>query len=171
MDFLVPEGDDRFRHFCANCNTIFYSNPKIVVGCLPIFEDKVLLCRRAISPRKGFWNLPAGFMENGETLVEGALRETWEESRAAVDIIKLHCIYNLPRANQVYFHFLAKMKSPSFQTTFESSEVELFKKKDIPWDDIAFSSTIFALEKYFEFGEKENVPLHTGEYLHQNPDF
>lgn len=167
---MIPVGEDRFRHYCPGCDTIFYSNPKIVVGCLPIFEDKVLLCKRDIPPRKGFWNLPAGFMENGETLEEGALRETWEEAKAEVEIIKLHCIYNLPKANQVYFHFLAKMKSPNFQTTFESSEVALFKKNEIPWDDIAFSSTIFALEKFFEFGEKDMIPVHMGEYLHQNSE-
>ena len=122
------------------------------MGVLATYENKVLLCKRAIEPRKNLWNLPAGFLENGETAEEGALRETLEEASATVKIEKLHCIYSIPKANQVYLHFLAKMERPEFSVTPESTEVGLFTEDEIPWNEIAFSSTEFALRKYFEQG-------------------
>lgn len=117
---------------------------------LAVFEQKILLCRRAIEPRKGLWNLPAGFLENGETAEQGAVRETFEESLATVKIEKLHCVYSIPNANQVYLHFLGSMKTAEFGVTPESTEVNLFEHKDIPWDEIAFNSSEFAIRKYFE---------------------
>jgi ADP-ribose pyrophosphatase YjhB (NUDIX family) len=125
----------------------------MVVGCLPVYEDKVLICRRAIEPRYGLWNLPAGYLENGETVQEGALRETREEANAEVDIIRLHCIYNLPHVNQVYLHFLANMKKPIFSCGSESLDVKLFDFDNIPWEEIAFSSSKFAIKKYMDYGE------------------
>lgn len=135
----------------------------MVVGCLPVFEDKILICRRAIEPRYGLWNLPAGYLENHETVEEGAARETWEEANAVVKIVKLHCIYNLPHINQVYLHFLAHLKSGKIACGNESLEVKLFDIKDIPWNQLAFSSSKFALEKYIEY--KESYPgIHIGTY-------
>ncbi|MFP4092355.1 MAG: NUDIX hydrolase [Cyclobacteriaceae bacterium] len=165
LNFEIPEGDNRARYFCRHCETIHYQNPKLVVGCLPVYEEKILICKRAIEPRYGLWNLPAGYLENGETVQEGALRETWEEARAEVEIVKLHCIYNLPHVNQVYLHFLANMKKPVFSCGSESLEVKLVDEASIPWEDIAFSSSKFALKKYIEF--KENYTgVHIGTYRH-----
>lgn len=146
----MPSGDNRERFICTACSTIHYQNPRIIVGVLARHEGKILLCRRAIMPRKNLWNLPAGFLENGETAEEGAIRETLEESLAQVEIEKLHCVYSIPNANQVYLHFLGNMLTGEFGITSESTEVKLLSENEIPWDEIAFSSTEFALKKYFE---------------------
>jgi len=161
--FRVPEGDTYHRFVCDNCNTIFYQNPRIIVGCLPIISDQLMLCKRAIEPQKGLWNLPAGFLENGEKAEEGAARETLEESRASVEIVKLHLVFSLPKVNQVYLHYLARLKNHDFGPTNESSEVRLFKTAEIPWDDIAFHSTTYALEKFIEFGP-DFQGVHLGNY-------
>ncbi len=160
----IPEGDTFPRYMCPNCNTVHYQNPKIIVGCLVVHEQRILLCRRAIEPRFGLWNLPGGFMENGETVQEGACRETWEEARAEVNLIRLHSVYNLPHVNQVYIHFLADMPKRYFEVTPESSEVQLFAESEIPWDEIAFSSTTFSLQKFFEYRHEAAPPVHVGEY-------
>ncbi len=148
----IPEDDTFLRTICDTCGTIFYNNPRVIVGCLCTLDDQVMLCRRAIQPQKGLWNLPAGFLENGEKAEDGAARETLEESGAVVDIIKVHVVFSLPKVDQVYLHFLSKLKDRNFGPTKESSEVRLFKADEIPWDDIAFHSTTFALEKFIEFG-------------------
>jgi ADP-ribose pyrophosphatase YjhB (NUDIX family) len=122
-----------------------------------------MLCKRAIEPQYGLWNLPAGFLENNEKPEKGAARETLEESLATVDIIKLHVVFSLPKVNQVYLHFLAKLKDDHFGPTAESLEVRLFTKEDIPWNDIAFHSTTYALEKYFEHGS-DFQGVHIGSY-------
>ena len=122
-----------------------------------------MLCKRAIQPQKGLWNLPAGFLENSEKPEDGAARETKEESLADVEIVKLHCVFSLPKVNQVYLHFLAMMNRPYFGKTSESTDVQLFDQKAIPWQDIAFHSTTFALEKYFEFGHAYEG-VHIGSY-------
>ena len=134
----------------------------MVVGCLIAHGEHVLLARRAIEPRKGLWNLPAGYLENGETLEEGARRETLEETEARVSIERLHCIYNLPHVNQIYFLFLARLKHLHFSSTTESLEVRLFPFRKIPWDDIAFSSSTFALETYLEHRNAEIPQVHVG---------
>lgn len=164
LEFKIPEGDNYARFVCNNCGTIHYQNPKIIVGCLALHQEQVLLCRRAIEPRYGFWNLPGGFMENGETVEQGAQRETLEETNASVDIIRLHSVYNIPHVNQVYLHFLANMEEPYFTETSESLEVKLFTPSEIPWDEIAFSSTTFSLQKYFEYKETQYPPVHIGEF-------
>jgi len=161
----VPEGDNFARHVCGNCGAIHYSNPKLIVGCLVTDEaGRVLLCKRAIEPRYGLWNLPCGFMENGETVEQGALRETWEEALVKVSEPRLHCIYNLPNVDQVYMIFIAELEHRSDGFTAESLEVEFFHQSDVPWKEIAFTSTTFALEKYFEFLGKNNVPVHIGTF-------
>ncbi len=160
----VPEGDTFERSVCSQCATVHYTNPKMIVGCLVVDGDKVLLCKRAIEPRYGLWNLPCGFLENGETVEEGALRETWEEALVKVSEPRLHCIYNIPKVDQVYIIFIADLLHRSEGTTTESLEVEFFAEKDIPWKEIAFTSTSFALEKYFEFRSMKAIPVHMGTF-------
>ncbi|MEN7549877.1 NUDIX hydrolase [Rapidithrix thailandica] len=163
ISLKIPEGDSLPRFCCEQCGEIFYQNPKIVVGCLPVFEDKILMCKRAIEPRAGFWNLPAGYLENGETAEEGAIRETYEEAHAQVEIIRLHVLYSIPQFNQVYLHFLARMKSPDFSiSTLESTEVRMFAYHEIPWQDIAFSSSTFAIEKFLEAKNSSYEGVHRG---------
>lgn len=145
----IPAGDDRHRYVCGSCDTIFYHNPKIVAGCVPQWEDRVLLCRRAIEPRHGLWTLPAGFMENGESTPEGAARETLEEANARVEIGQLFCYLSIPRINQVYVIFLAKLLDLDFSAGPESLEVRLFEEHEIPWDRLAFASIETALALYF----------------------
>ncbi|WP_109617329.1 NUDIX hydrolase [Sediminitomix flava] len=160
LDFIIPEGDHLPRYVCSNCGTIHYQNPKLIVGCLPVYEGKVMLCRRAIEPRYGYWNLPAGFMESIETAEEGAKREVFEETGATVEIQRLHVVYSIPKVSHVYLHFLADIKDGYFvEKTAESLEVKLFDEKDIPWDEIAFHSTTFALQKYFENPEEKEVRI------------
>ncbi|MES2628233.1 MAG: NUDIX hydrolase [Bacteroidota bacterium] len=159
LTFAIPCGDNRERFICSDCDVVHYHNPRIIVGVLAVFEGKVLLCRRAIEPRLGLWNLPAGFLENGESAEKGAARETYEEALAEVNIERLHCVFSIPSGNQVYLHFFATMPTGEFGVTSESTEVKLFAEHEIPWNEIAFSSTAFALKKYFEH------PSHTGTHI------
>lgn len=160
VEVKIPEGDRFHRFFCSSCEKVHYSNPRIIVGCLPLLEDRILLLKRGIEPRYGFWNLPAGFLESRERVEDGALRETWEEARAEVDLLRLHCIYNLPHADQVYMHFLARFRSEHYEAAEETLEADLFKPEEIPWESIAFSSTTFALERYL--AEPERTTPHIG---------
>jgi len=146
----IPEGDNRERHVCASCDVIHYQNPKMVVGCLPVWEDKVLLCRRAIEPRHGFWTLPAGFLELAETTLEGALRETWEEACAEVDNPQPYCLYDLPHISQIYLFYKGDLRGPRFAAGVESLDAQLFAEADIPWDELAFPIVRRTLERYFE---------------------
>jgi ADP-ribose pyrophosphatase YjhB (NUDIX family) len=134
----IPAGDNRPRFVCPECDTIHYQNPKMVVGTLPVWEDKVLLCKRAIEPQYGKWTLPAGFMENHESTQEGALRETFEEAGARVEISHLFTLYNLPYISQVYLMFRARLLDLEFAAGPESLEVALFTEAEIPWDQLAF---------------------------------
>lgn len=145
----IPEHDDRLRHVCHSCGNIQYQNPKLVVGCIPEWERRILFCRRDIEPQKGMWTLPAGFMENNETAAAGAVRETWEEAKAKVRIVAPYRLYDLPFVNQVYFMFRAQMTEPHFEITPESSEVKLMREKDVPWDGIAFPVIRETLKSYF----------------------
>ena len=146
--FKQTEGRERF--VCEHCETIHYTNPKIVTGALCVWENKVLLCRRAIEPRKGFWNLPAGYLEDFEKSEDGAIRETWEEAGAEIEIQQVLSVYNLPQANQVYIHFLAKLKDGIIRNGEESIESALFTEEEIPWKEMAFTSSAFALRVFFE---------------------
>jgi len=145
----VPAGDDRPRYVCDTCGTVFYSNPKIVAGCIPQWKEQLLLCRRAIEPRSGLWTLPAGFMENGESTLEAAARETLEEANARVEMGKLFAYLNIPAINQVYVIFLARLLDLNFSAGAESLEVRLFHEDEIPWEDIAFPSIERALRLYY----------------------
>lgn len=158
----IPEGDNRERICCGNCGMIHYQNPKVVVGCVPVWEDKILLCKRAIEPRKGYWGLPAGYLENKETLEEGALRETLEESGAAVELIRMHAVYNIPRISQVYVFFLAQMKNSRLDPGEESLDAKLFAPEEIPYDEMAFPSSTFAIKKYLEDLDQGFSAVHLG---------
>jgi ADP-ribose pyrophosphatase YjhB (NUDIX family) len=149
LEFRIPAGDNRQRFVCPSCDTIFYQNPRIVAGTLPVFDNKVLLCRRAIEPRKGFWTLPAGFMENGESTEEAALRETMEEAGAAVELISLFSAVTVPMIDQVHIFFLASMPSARFSAGEESLEVALFDEQNIPWKELAFPTVSQTLRRYF----------------------
>ncbi len=150
ITFKIPEGETVKRFVCENCGKIHYINPRLIVGCLPVYEEKILMCKRAINPCLGKWNLPAGFMENQETAEQGAIRETREEANAKVEIIRLHCVYSIPHVDQVYLLYLARLRDPDVSPGIESSEVQLFSQEEIPWEDIGFTSSVFALKKYFE---------------------
>ncbi|WP_051206511.1 NUDIX hydrolase [Oceanospirillum maris] len=156
----VPEDDNRPRHICDACDTIHYHNPKIVAGTVPVYGDKVLLCKRAIEPRIGYWTLPAGFMENEETTAEAAARETWEEAQAKVDISHLYVLIDTTVISQVYMMFLANMPTAEFGAGPESLEVELFAEEDIPWGELAFPTIEKTLRLYFEDRKKGHFPMH-----------
>lgn len=164
----VPAGDNRLRFVCSDCNTIHYQNPKMVVGCLPEWEDKILLCKRAIEPQYGKWTLPAGFMENGETTLQGAMRETLEEAGARVEISHLFTLYNLPYISQVYLMFRARLLDLDFAAGEESLEVALFSEEEIPWDEIAFLTIEKTLRQYFEDRRKGEFGFHIGDVERRN---
>jgi len=157
----VPPGDDKLRYCCIDCDVVFYENPKNIVGTLPVFKDKVLLCRRAIEPRYGLWTLPAGFLENGETTLQGAVRETLEEAGARIraEDCELYTLFNLPYINQVYFFFLTTLRTPDFHAGTESLEVALFAEDEIPWDALAFQVVKVTLEQYFADRRSAQFPV------------
>ena len=150
LTLLVPEGDHRERHVCTSCGTVHYQNPKIVAGCVPEYQGRILLCRRAIEPRLGYWTIPAGFMENGETTQDAARRESIEEALAHVHIGSLLAVVHVLHANQVHIMFRARLDEPEFGVGAESLEVRLYDEADIPWHDIAFRSVDFALRRYLD---------------------
>lgn len=152
LELRVPPGDHMQRHICTVCGEIHYQNPRMIVGCLPVHEDRILLCRRAIDPCLGLWTLPAGFMENGETVEEGAMRETREEANARVEIVRLQTVYSIPRINQVYLLFLGRLTDLDFSPGPESQETQLFSHDGLPWDEIAFSAVRFCLQTYIADG-------------------
>jgi ADP-ribose pyrophosphatase YjhB (NUDIX family) len=157
VELRLPQDDNRERHICTVCNTIHYQNPKIIAGAIPEWTDgRILLCRRAIEPRKGFWTLPAGFMENGETTTQAAARETLEEANARIDVLGLYAMYNLPYIDQVQLLFRARLLDLDFSPGVESLEVELFSEDEIPWDTLAFRPIRYTLEHFFEDRRRGN---------------
>lgn len=155
----IPEGDNRERHICQQCDRIHYQNPRIVAGCLVIKDDKVLLCRRAIHPRKGFWTLPAGFMENSETTQEAAIRETWEEALARVDKLELYTLSSITHVSQVQMIYRCQLVGEDFAAGEETLETRLFSEAEIPWDELAFDTIHNALQFYFADRKTGNYPL------------
>jgi ADP-ribose pyrophosphatase YjhB (NUDIX family) len=153
----IPEDDNRERAVCPSCSHVHYINPLNVVGTLPVWEDKVLLCRRNIEPRKGLWTLPAGFMEMGETTAEGACRETDEEAGARIELLGLYSILNVVPAGQVHFFYRARLLDTHFQPGPETIEARLFGEADIPWDELAFKTVRMTLERFF-------ADRHTGQF-------
>ena len=157
VELRIPPGDHLPRFVCPHCGTIHYENPRIIAGCVPDHDGRVLLCRRAIEPRLGYWTFPAGFMENGETLQQAAARESREEALIDVEIGSLLSVVHVLYAHQVHVFFRGRMRSASFGSGIESLEVELVHPNDIPWPDLAFPSTEFTLRRYLEDrpGERE----------------
>ena len=145
-----PPQDTRHRHVCTSCSTVHYENPRMVAGCIPEWQGRVLLCRRSIEPRAGRWNLPCGFMETGETVAETALRETAEEANARVELLGLYNIINLPHISQVYFMFRARLLDLDFSAGHETDEARLFEPASIPWTELAYETTQWALSDWLE---------------------
>lgn len=164
LAYQIPEGDDRLRWVCGQCGTIHYSNPKIVAGCLPVWGEKVLLCKRAIEPGMGLWNVPSGYLENGESIEEGAMREVWEEALARVELTGLHAVYSIPHISQVYIHFLGNLVDGRFGVGPESLDARLFAEEEIPWEQIAFTSSVFTLRHFFDDRKKGLPEVHVGSY-------
>lgn len=156
--FEVPQDDNLPRHICRKCNTIYYQNPKVVVCTIPFWKSKnnteILLCKRAIEPRWGLWTLPGGFLENNETTKEAAQRETIEEAGANIIVQNLFALMNLTYAQQIHLFYLAELQNLSFEPGIETIKAEMFTQKNIPWNEIAFSSTKKALQLFFEDEKK-----------------
>ena len=171
VTLTIPAGDNRPRFVCTNCGTIHYQNPKMVLGSIPVWERdgelKVLLCKRAIEPRHGYWTLPAGFMENGETTAQAAIRETEEEAGAHIELGKLFSMLNVVRVQQVHMFYLATLLDLDFAPGIESLDVQLFSEAEIPWDDLAFPTIRATLELFFadrarmrEAGSRDDYGFH-----------
>jgi len=158
VSIQIPDGDTKERHVCDGCGVIHYQNPKIVAGCIPEWEGQILLCRRGIEPRHGLWTIPAGFMENGETIEQAAARETLEEACADVEINGLYGVFNIPHVNQVYMIFRASLKERKFASGIESLETELFSENDIPWSEMAFPVVVQSLKRFFNDRVREEFP-------------
>ncbi|WP_317203163.1 NUDIX hydrolase [Janthinobacterium sp.] len=153
VELSIPAGDNRPRYVCSNCATIHYQNPKMVIGSIPVWEEdgklQVLLCKRAIEPRYGYWTLPAGFMENNETTADAALRETVEEAGAHIELGKLFSLLNVAPVHQVHMFYLARLRDLDFAPGIESLDVQMFSEADIPWEDLAFPTIRTTLELFF----------------------
>ena len=168
--FKTPPGDTRKRHICQDCGEIFYTNPKIVVGCIFEWQKRILLCKRAIEPRYGLWTIPAGFMENSESVAEGAMRESFEEAHAKpIDSgLQLHGIYNLKHIHQVYIVYYGVLQNGHAESGEETSAVKLCLEEEIPWDQIAFLVIREALERYFEDRSRGEMKLHSVDLDHDS---
>jgi ADP-ribose pyrophosphatase YjhB (NUDIX family) len=153
VSLRIPPDDNRARHVCQSCGDIHYQNPKMVVGSIPLWDAEggaqVLLCRRAIEPRRGYWTLPAGFMENGETTAEAAARETLEEAGARIELLGLFSLLNVAHVHQVHLFYRARLNDLDFSAGTESLEVRLFTEQEIPWGDLAFPTVTQTLKFFF----------------------
>ena len=167
----VPAGDNRPRHVCDACDTIHYQNPKIVAGCIPEWENRILLCRRAIEPRYGLWTLPAGFMENHESAVTAAAREALEEANAVVENLSLYGVYSLLHVSQVYLMFRGQLREGQASPGEESLEVCFYAEHEIPWEDIAFTVVRETLEQYFAERRAGAFHLHVGDIIREADQF
>lgn len=155
---LVPPGDGLERDVCSTCGYVHYVNPKIVTGSIVRHDGRILICRRAISPRVNFWTLPAGFMELGETVEQAAMREAREEANADIVIDRLLAVYTIPRISQVQIMYLAHLATPHFSAGPESLEVKLVSWDEMPWDELAFPSVRWALDQYRSVERKADFP-------------
>jgi ADP-ribose pyrophosphatase YjhB (NUDIX family) len=158
--YRIPADDNRERAVCKVCGTIHYENPLNVVGTVPAWNDTVLLCKRNIEPRYGFWTLPAGFMELGETTAEGALRETVEEAGARIELLGLYTVLNVVRVGQVHLFYRAALRDTDFAPGPETIEARLFREDEIPWDDLAFRTVRETLRRYFEDRRRGRFDVH-----------
>ena len=161
--YRVPADDNRDRAVCSGCGEIHYENPLNVVGTVPVWGDRVLLCRRAIEPRRGFWTLPAGFMELGESTADGALRETVEEAGAKVEMQALFSVISVVRVGQVHLFYRARMLDTTLDPGPESLEARLFREDEVPWDELAFRTVRQTLEWFFEDRRLGSFSMHTGD--------
>jgi ADP-ribose pyrophosphatase YjhB (NUDIX family) len=166
---LRPAGDDRERDVCADCGNVHYLNPKIVVGAVCSLEERLLLCRRAIEPRIGFWTIPAGYMEVGETAEEGAMREAWEEARARIAIDGLIAVYSVKRIDQVQLLYRARLLDARVEAGPESLEVRLVSWSAIPWDDLAFPTVHWVLRRAIELRGRDGPLVTAGNPLPAAP--
>ena len=157
----IPVGDSLPRHVCDTCGAIHYRNPRLVVGALPVWEDRVLLCRRAIEPRHGKWTLPAGFMENGETVAAAAVRETLEEACARIELGAMYTLISVQHVNQVHVIYRSQLLDLAFAPGAETLELRLFREDEIPWDEIAFRTISITLQHYFADRRAGRYPFHT----------
>jgi ADP-ribose pyrophosphatase YjhB (NUDIX family) len=160
----IPAGDNMARLVCDDCGYIQYDNPKVVVGAVAVWQDRILLCKRAIEPRIGYWTLPAGYLELNESTEQGAMREAREEAGAELRLTGLLAVYNIPRISQVQIIYRAELVSDAIAAGIESEEVGLFAQADIPWQNLAFPSVRWALEQYEEIKDKAGFAPFT------NPD-
>ena len=167
VSLTIPEGDNRERFVCGSCQTIHYENPKIVTGCIAQWQDKILLCKRAIEPRHGLWTLPAGFMENAETNLQGAMRETAEEANAEVENMKLFCVFSIAHISQVYTMYLGDLIAGRASAGIESLEVALVTEQEIPWQEIAFRVIHETLKLYYEDKKQGSFKTHYGDIIKQ----
>lgn len=168
VSLVIPEGDNRHRYVCASCETIHYENPKIVTGCIAEWQDKILLCKRAIEPRYGRWTLPAGFMENAETNLEGAARETAEEANAEVENMKLFSVFSIAHINQVYTMYRGDLVDGAASPGIESLEVALLSEQEIPWQEIAFQVITETLKLYYQDKKQGSFKTHYGDIIKQD---
>lgn len=156
----VPHGDRLLRHVCDACGEIHYLNPRLVVGTLPVWQDSVLLCRRAIEPQRGLWTLPAGFMENNESVADAALRETREEANAHIELEDMFTLISVPHISQVHVIYRARLLNLDFSAGEETLELALFREDEIPWDEIAFRTIALTLKHYFADRSHESFGFH-----------
>jgi len=170
VSFIIPEGDNRYRYVCISCQTIHYENPKIVTGCIAEWQDRILLCKRAIEPKYGLWTLPAGFMENEETNLQGAARETAEEANAKVDNMQLFCVFSIAHINQVYTMYRGELVDGKASPGVESLDVALLKENEIPWQDIAFQVITETLKLYYQDKKQGSFITHYGDIIKQAED-
>lgn len=161
--YRIPQGDDRPRFVCPACQAVHYNNPKLVVGCIPVWKERLLLCRRAIEPRYGKWTIPAGFLEIGETVQAGAERETFEEAGAKVEDLQPYALYNLSFVGQIYLIFLSHLKDGTFSAGHESIDVRLFDEHEVPWDEMAFTVIDKILRRYFKDASTGHFTFHIGD--------
>lgn len=161
VELRIPEGDTHLRHVCRQCGEIHYLNPKLVIGCIAEWNGNILLCRRAIEPRHGFWTLPAGFMENNESTPEGACRETLEEAGARISLEGMFSYVDIPRISQIHIIYRARLLDLNFAAGEESLEVKLVDESEIPWEHIAFHSIEFTLRRFLEDRKRGHFGLHT----------
>lgn len=163
LEYRIPAGDNRHRHVCPVCGHIHYENPRLVVGCVAEHEGRILLCRRAIEPRLGYWTLPAGFMENGETTVAAAQRETHEEALALVEALAPFAMVNVAHISQVHLFYRGRLAQPTHAPGEESLETALFTEREIPWDELAFRSVALCLKHYLADRADGQFGFHTAD--------
>lgn len=167
MTRKIPVDDDHVRAVCTACGHVHYENPKMVVGTIPVWEDRILLCRRNIEPRRDKWTLPAGYLENQESVQDGAVRETLEETRARVELAGPYRLFNILFVDQIYFMFRARLLTLDFGPTSESTEVCLFRESEIPWDEIAFEVIQMTLVDYFEDRKAGEYRFHVKDLVYR----